>query len=65
MSIAHDGYDILINEGVFGLIFLSRLISSLMPKDIFYNQIWFFIDFFNEKKIQFLIESSIENAKLC
>lgn len=35
MSIAHDGYDILINEGVFGLIFLSRLISGLMPKDIF------------------------------
>lgn len=35
MSIAHDGYDILINEGVFCLIFLSGLISSLMPKDIF------------------------------
>lgn len=35
MLIVYDGYDILINEGVFGLIFLFCLILSLMLKDIF------------------------------
>lgn len=48
MSLAHDGYDILINGGFFGFILLSRLISSLMPEDIFLKLSFVFV--FNEKK---------------
>lgn len=55
MSLAHDGYDILINGGFFGFILLSRLISSLMPEDIFLKLSFVFIDFLMKKKIQFLI----------
>lgn len=50
MSLAHDGYDILINGGFFGFILLSRLISSLMPEDIFLKLSFVFIDFLMKKK---------------
>lgn len=50
MSLAHDGYDILINGRFFGFILLSRLISSLMPEDIFLKLSFVFIDFLMKKK---------------
>lgn len=53
MSLAHDGYDILINGGFFGFILLSRLISSLMPEDIFLKLSFVLIDFLMKKKFNF------------
>lgn len=72
MSLAHDGYDILINGGFFGFILLSRLISSLMPEDIFLKLSFVFIDFLMKKKnlilklkvVKLEIRSIVKSIKL-
>lgn len=64
MSLAHDGYDILINGGFFGFILLSRLISSLMPEDIFLKLSFVFIDFLMKKKKNLILKLKVVKLEI-